>query len=186
MKYRDPSTGNFRDLHVKVSDTLPIGAEIDYDGETVPDGWEEIAIANIIQAGITETITSTFNPEEKITLNKQINKIGTKLTLNNGNIVIGSGVSYVKISVNASPYLSTASSSKSYCRIRIMKNNNALSDSLSVRADNIINRPQLSIVNQIVQVQEGDKLSVHYYNNTSDLSSALESSGFWITVEVVE
>ena len=27
---------------VKVGDTLPIGAEIDYDGTSVPDGWEEV------------------------------------------------------------------------------------------------------------------------------------------------
>ena len=27
---------------VKVGDTLPIGAEIDYTGTSVPDGWEEV------------------------------------------------------------------------------------------------------------------------------------------------
>lgn len=42
MKYRDPQSGEFKDITVKVSDTLPIGAEVDYDGTTVPNGWEEI------------------------------------------------------------------------------------------------------------------------------------------------
>ncbi len=42
MKYRDPQTGEFKDITVKVSDTLPIGAEVDYDGTTVPSGWEQI------------------------------------------------------------------------------------------------------------------------------------------------
>lgn len=42
MKYRDPQTGEFKDITVKVSDTLPIGAEVDYDGTTVPNGWAQI------------------------------------------------------------------------------------------------------------------------------------------------
>lgn len=43
MKYRDPQTGEFKDITVKVSDTLPIGAEVDYDGTTVPSGWEKVS-----------------------------------------------------------------------------------------------------------------------------------------------
>lgn len=42
MKYRDPQTGEFKDITVKVSDTLPIGTEVDYDGTTVPNGWEQV------------------------------------------------------------------------------------------------------------------------------------------------
>lgn len=42
MKYRDEN-GDFQDLYLPPSgDTLPIGSEVDYDGETVPYGWEEI------------------------------------------------------------------------------------------------------------------------------------------------
>ena len=39
MKYRDPSTGQFNPLHVKVSDTLPIGFIGSYGGVTPPEGW---------------------------------------------------------------------------------------------------------------------------------------------------
>lgn len=42
MKYRDPVTGEFKDITVKASDTLPIGTIVDYDGTTVPSGWEQI------------------------------------------------------------------------------------------------------------------------------------------------
>lgn len=42
MKYRDPVTGEFKDITVKVSDTLPIGAEVDYEGTTVPSGWKQV------------------------------------------------------------------------------------------------------------------------------------------------
>ena len=42
MKYRDPQTGEFKDITVKVADTLPVGTEVDYDGTKVPSGWEEV------------------------------------------------------------------------------------------------------------------------------------------------
>lgn len=40
MKYND--NGEYKDIYVKTFDTLPVGTEVDYDGETVPDGWSEI------------------------------------------------------------------------------------------------------------------------------------------------
>lgn len=42
IKYRDPYTGNFKDVAFKTRDTVPEGAEVDYNGETVPTGWEEV------------------------------------------------------------------------------------------------------------------------------------------------
>lgn len=41
MKYNYNDTWN--DLQVKVSDTLPVGTIVDYDGATVPDGYEQVA-----------------------------------------------------------------------------------------------------------------------------------------------
>ena len=42
MKYRDEN-GVFQDLYLPpTGDTLPIGSEVDYNGETVPYGWEEV------------------------------------------------------------------------------------------------------------------------------------------------
>ena len=62
MKYRDPQTGEFKEITVKVSDTLPIGAEVDYEGTTVPNGWakvdpvENISINDFFTSS-TKTIT---------------------------------------------------------------------------------------------------------------------------------
>ena len=43
MKYKDPTTGNFKELFVKATDELPIGSEITVaDDMQVPLGWEEI------------------------------------------------------------------------------------------------------------------------------------------------
>lgn len=49
MKYKDPSTGGFKEVWMKVSDTTPIGMEADYNGTEVPSGWEEIP--PIIESG---------------------------------------------------------------------------------------------------------------------------------------
>lgn len=40
MKYND--NGAWKELNVKVSDTLPIGSIVEYDGDTVPIGYEEV------------------------------------------------------------------------------------------------------------------------------------------------
>ena len=41
MKYRDPYTGDFVDMYLSATDTLPVGTIIDYDGTNIPAGWEE-------------------------------------------------------------------------------------------------------------------------------------------------
>ena len=40
MKYRDPETGEFKELYTKAADTLPVGTVVDFDGDEVPAGWE--------------------------------------------------------------------------------------------------------------------------------------------------
>ncbi len=40
MKYND--NGTFKEIHIKALDTLPVGTEVDYDGEIIPNGWTEV------------------------------------------------------------------------------------------------------------------------------------------------
>lgn len=40
MKYND--NGTVKNIVVKAGDTLPIGTIVDYDGDTIPDGYEEV------------------------------------------------------------------------------------------------------------------------------------------------
>lgn len=54
LKYRTSagtSASNFTDLVVKVGDTLPIGTEVDYDGQTAPAGWQEVSSAWTTEQG---------------------------------------------------------------------------------------------------------------------------------------
>ena len=41
IKYKD-SEGNFKEIKIKTKDSLPVGTIVDYDGDTVPDGYEEV------------------------------------------------------------------------------------------------------------------------------------------------
>lgn len=50
MKYRDPETGQLKELSLKAADTLPIGTIVDYDGQDVPEGWEEVEEVIMIES----------------------------------------------------------------------------------------------------------------------------------------
>lgn len=57
IKYRTSagtSASNFTDLVVKVGDTLPIGTEVDYDGQTAPAGWQEVDDPNVYSTSETK------------------------------------------------------------------------------------------------------------------------------------
>ena len=42
MKARDSQTGTFKDVYVKALDSMPVGTQIEYIGDTIPIGWEEV------------------------------------------------------------------------------------------------------------------------------------------------
>lgn len=42
MKARDSQTGTFKDVYVKALDSMPVGTQIEYTGDTIPTGWEEV------------------------------------------------------------------------------------------------------------------------------------------------
>lgn len=42
MKYKDPITGEFKDITIKAGDTLPVGAILEFDGDVIPAGYEEV------------------------------------------------------------------------------------------------------------------------------------------------
>lgn len=43
MKYRDPDTKELKDIYCKTYDTVPIDTIVDFEGDTIPEGWEEIS-----------------------------------------------------------------------------------------------------------------------------------------------
>lgn len=71
MKYND--NGTYKDIYVKAFDTLPVGTEVDYDGETAPSGWTEVE----------EEYTLNNQPAHSVgTNNIYIDKIGNLVVIN--------------------------------------------------------------------------------------------------------
>lgn len=71
MKYK--YNNEWKEMNVKVSDTLPIGSVVEYDGEVVPSGWEEVG---------ETTYNLTFNSD--YIYNTDLSYICVKI----GNVVI--------------------------------------------------------------------------------------------------
>jgi len=57
LKYQD-GNGNLKPITYKGADTLPINTIVDYDGSTVPDGWEEVDDPNVYSTD--ETVVGTW------------------------------------------------------------------------------------------------------------------------------
>lgn len=58
MKYND--NGEYKEIVVKSADTLPVGTEVDFDGNEVPSGWTEKSINKINIDLTTGSAYSTF------------------------------------------------------------------------------------------------------------------------------
>ena len=66
MKYKDPVTGQLKELSLKAADTLPIGTIVDYDGAEVPEGWEEVP------SNEPKILWTNPNPTKEISSDTQI------------------------------------------------------------------------------------------------------------------
>lgn len=78
MKYGDPQSGEFKDITIKVSDTSPIGIEAEYNGTTVPNGWEEID-----DVVVTENVVSRnlYNKNNSYIIGAQNQDIANDISL---------------------------------------------------------------------------------------------------------
>ncbi len=121
---------------------------------------------NVIKAYLSDAYyIKTSGVYEKIPLDSYT-KIGNKLTLNsNGEIVVGAGVSYVEISAIVD--LVGANMTTGGKNIVIQKNGN-----ISYRTwDNFnpVHNANIVLPSTILEVQEGDTLSLAFYGVKNDL-----------------
>lgn len=102
MKYRDHDTGELKDIYVKASDTLPIGAEVDYNGTEVPEGWEEVDELNLGDIIVDDIkCKNIFNKYSVLNGYELVNTSGT-VSPNSGWFVSD----YIEVEPNKSYYLS--------------------------------------------------------------------------------
>ena len=140
MKYKDPITGELRDVIIKSGDTLPIGTIVDFDGDVIPDGYEEATEASdvvnslegneIYRAPSVKVVNEVLNGNkamgsivvEDVTCRNMFNKykalIGQELnggdgtTTSNSNLFVSD---YIKVNPNTTYFISGKTSGQSNC-----------------------------------------------------------------------
>lgn len=63
MKYKDPITGEYKELFLKASDTLPIGAIVPYGSDDIPTNWllcDGSAVSRTTYASLFSAIGTNF------------------------------------------------------------------------------------------------------------------------------
>ena len=97
MKFKDPITGEYKTLHLKTGDTLPVGTIVSFEGDEIPEGYEEV-IGEEARVVISPTEPTTgeevwiqkgknlFNPNN-VNYNKWLSEAGELYTANEGDIV---------------------------------------------------------------------------------------------------
>ena len=79
MKFKDPITGEYKTLHLKTSDTLPVGTIVSFEGDEIPEGYEEV---------IGEEARVVISPTEPTTGEEVwIDNVNKKIYIKNDNDV---------------------------------------------------------------------------------------------------
>ena len=136
---------------------------------------------NIITAKLSNDLSVTAT-SGLIPLNDVI-KIGNKLTLSNNKIIIGSGVSKVKISGNMR--MSTSSTSVLGVNLNIFRNG---TDYVASNRTSLNLYDGISTATRLIEVQEGDEITLNYWKSNSTTAMTIMSGygSTYLTVVVVE
>lgn len=137
---------------------------------------------NCITCCLTEDYTTqASNTYEVLPLNKEIISLGTKLTVNQyGHIVVGKGVSAVRVDGQAYFYTGTVNSSTSKA-IAIYKNTGRV-----VVENRIITNQYRTITtaSKVIPVKEGDLIKLAVQCTAKDVYKAYDEATF-LSVEVI-
>lgn len=120
----------------------------------------ENAIApNLVTLGISEEKKISSYIWEDFVLDDVITAIGDKLSVNDGKITIGSGVSVIEVSVSIGCMRNADVSNG----VRLMKNSNDVAFAFSTSSSNNT-QTAVTIPNIYIDVQEGDVLNLQIIN----------------------
>lgn len=160
---------------------VPTGAILDYDGTTIPGGYEEVSGKSIISVYPTQDLTlSSGNTYTLWEMGGIETSNGTKLTLgNDGKILIGAGVSKIRVSGQIYFYTGTANTRKSF---QIVKNTTII---LRTGNELVSNYNFLACSPRTFNVSQGDKISLEVSGTANDVYKAYPF-GSYMEVEVIE
>lgn len=106
-------------------------------------------------------------------------RIGEKLKLQNNSIIIGSGVSHVRISANV--FAVQPSYSQTYTWFSIRKNN--VEYAISIASPNS-NYTSVVLSEKLIDVSEGDVIDL--FKKDGNISTIRGGANTWLTVECVD
>ena len=160
-------------------ETLPVGSEIDFDGQVseIPTGWEQIPQKEYILA--TTTTASRTNPT-KVVFNSIFSYTGN-FTLYDGGVVIPAGISKVRVSANV--FLEDAQATGySICAIYLSRNGTETNQAQTLTPVSSGFYASSIISPTIVDVEEGDILYIRG-DNPSNSKVRINRANTWILVE---
>lgn len=160
---------------------VPVDSIVGFDGDEIPDGYVEVSMTDVecvcLNADYTLQSDDTY---EKLPLTQELLKLGNGLSVNsNGEIIIGEGVDYIKISGQAYFFTGTLNSMK-YLNIR--KNGN---DQMITNFYITANYQHITSSEKIIPVEEGDVITMEVKGKAGDLIKSFRS-GTFLTVESVD
>lgn len=133
-------------------------------------------LATIATTGLTHALQST--DAEKLTLKSTETKIGSKLNITNGAIVIGENIKYIKISAQVYFYDVVAEGKKG---LQIKINNNIVSTVSHSLKDTYTG---INIAERIYKVNTGDKVELYVKGAINDTVFSGETATY-VSVEAI-
>lgn len=133
---------------------------------------------NILTTTIAAKYTISTTNAEKVTLKDTMAKVGNKLNVVNGDIVIGEGIGWVKISAQVYFYEKVTADKKS---IQIARN-----DDIVATLSQIVDVPYsgFNIAERLYEVKEGDRISLYVKGTVNDTIFNGDTATY-ITVEAI-
>lgn len=133
---------------------------------------------NIITVSLN-SLTTQANGTGTISFSHNYTQVGDKLTLTNGKVVIGSGVTKVKVSVHI------WATSSTYVWFKLLRNSTIIG---SMIGNDSCGYNTLDVSNKCITVSEGDTISISYNNSGSVVlnQGSGNNNETYLTVEVVE
>ena len=133
-------------------------------------------IASISCNTFTSADKKTYIPADNFIL------LGSKLTIANNKIIVGSGVSKVKVSGNA---IFNTSNTNYTMNVEIDLHVNQIEVKRSINYAGVTRYAFCSFSEVIINVAEGDEIQLQVWNNSAG-NYSIDGKGTWLTVEVIE
>ena len=150
--------------------------------ETARKDLENIKGCSIITAYPNEDITNTEGGLVQLPIRTYIQK-GSKFTVSNNSIVVGSGVEYVEVSANAMMNCKSMANGARNLAIRLNGSEAALCMTSELAQTAAINS-HLSIAPKLLKVKQGDVITFHWYTPAGDYISGINARTY-ITVKQI-